>query len=197
MNIKISGKSDGRQELPEDFKDENGNPKQQLTISEIRGIDEEILRQYYANNVTMSFTNRDFYEKHGLLFEVQVNIQHINDEVAALKRSEGKLSATESSRAQFLRQISEIFKKLNAIEPGKEKYKVRLSLVTPKEVLEFSDRKDISISDRVMKTLTKLREFRHEFVVFWNAALMRALNKQLSHKTDKSIDCWLKCIMII
>ena len=46
-----------------------------------------------------------------------------------------------------------------------------------------------------MKTLTKLRELTgHEFVVFFGKCRVnaRALNKQLSHKTDKSIDCWLK-----
>ena len=43
VNVKIYGKSNGRQELPEAFKEEE-HPKKQLTNSEIRDIDEEVLR---------------------------------------------------------------------------------------------------------------------------------------------------------
>ena len=78
---------------------------------------------------------------------------------------------------------------------GRPKYKVNLSLVTPEEISLFSDRKVISINDRVMDTLTKLRELTgHEFAVLFTKCRVdpSALNKQLSHKTDKSIDCWLK-----
>ena len=160
VNVKISGKSDGRQELPDVFKD-GLDPKQQLTYSEMNhaDIDPEVLRQYYANNVNMVFTDERFYAKHGLLFEVQ--------------------------------------------EPGKEKYKVRLLLVTPEELSEFQTQEDEDdehyedrlISGRVMETLKKLRELtEHEFAVFFAECRGNAseLHKELSSKTDKSIDCWLK-----
>ena len=190
LNFKISGKSDGRSEFPDSLKEdpdpesdslkedpdpesdsdsesEGGDreidqrePKQNLTRSEIQGIDQEILRQYYANDVSIVFTNEEYYKNHGLLFKIKC-------------------------------------KGLNNF------FNVRLSLLTSEEKQgEFSGEKSMSITDRVIPVLKMLNERTcndktpngHEFLVFFDECRVEdsELNREISKKTDKSIECWLK-----
>ena len=159
INLKIYGKSDGRVEFPEHLK-EGEVPKQSLTPSEILGLDDKTLGQYYANEVIMGFDREEFYKKHGLLF-------------------------------------------LLYIRGRTHPIKLTLLLLTEEEILEeFNGPKQIRITERVIQTLKQLRDLTiteecplgHEFLVYFDECRIKSspLNRELSKKTDKSIECWLK-----
>ena len=159
LNFKISGKSSERVAFPE-FLKEDMDPKKNLTIPEIQGIEPEILRQYYANDVQMVFTNEEFYKNHGLLFKIKCG------------------------------RYNNFFN-------------VRLSLLSQDEkVKQFNGRESLNITDRVIPVLKSLNKGTvsdrtpngHEFLVLFSNCRVRGsdLNREISKKTDKSIECWLK-----